>query len=135
MPLPSRPGRASTLTPARRRAWDWATARRATSRSETKSSLASTGSAPRGNGYAPMPDGRLADKAVVITGAASGIGRASALRFAREGARLVLADTQGAAGEALVREIEQAGGTARFVCVDVGPPAGKERQVRLGGGG
>jgi len=79
----------------------------------------------------PTADGRLAGKAAVITGAASGIGRASALRFAREGARLVLADTQGAAGEALVREIEQAGGTARFVCVDVGRRADNERMLGL----
>ena len=79
----------------------------------------------------PTADGRLAGKAAVITGAASGIGRASALRFAREGARLVLAGTQGAAGEALVREIEQAGGTARFVCVDVGRRADNERMLDL----
>ncbi len=41
-----------------------------------------------------MPDGRLAGKTAVITGAASGIGRASALRFAAEGARIVLADLE-----------------------------------------
>ncbi len=41
-----------------------------------------------------MPDGRLAGKTAVITGAASGIGRASALRFAAEGARLILADIE-----------------------------------------
>jgi meso-butanediol dehydrogenase / (S,S)-butanediol dehydrogenase / diacetyl reductase len=41
-----------------------------------------------------MGEGRLAGKAAVITGAASGIGRASALRFAAEGARLVLADLE-----------------------------------------
>jgi len=56
-----------------------------------------------------MSDGRLAGKAAVITGAASGIGRASALRFAAAGARLLLVDTQGAAGEELVREIERSG--------------------------
>ena len=41
-----------------------------------------------------VKEGRLAGKAAVITGAASGIGRASALRFATEGARLILADSQ-----------------------------------------
>jgi meso-butanediol dehydrogenase/(S,S)-butanediol dehydrogenase/diacetyl reductase len=78
-----------------------------------------------------MSEGRLGGKAAVITGAASGIGRASALRFARAGARLVLADTQTAAGEALVREIAQAGGTARFVCADVGRRSDNERMLDL----
>jgi len=50
---------------------------------------------------------RLMGKAAVITGAASGIGRASALRFTGAGARLLLVDTQGAAGEQLVQEIER----------------------------
>src|SRR5205823_5279117 len=120
---------ATSFPQARRPAWDWAAARRATSRPETKSSLASTGAAPRGNGCAPMPDGRLAGKAAVITGAASGIGRASALRFAGAGARLLLVDTQGAAGEELVREIERSGGTARFLCGDMGRRADSERMI------
>jgi meso-butanediol dehydrogenase/(S,S)-butanediol dehydrogenase/diacetyl reductase len=79
----------------------------------------------------PTADGRLAGKAAVITGAASGIGRASALRFAREGARLVLADTQGAAGDALVREIERLGGTAHFVRGDMGRRAESERMIDM----
>jgi NAD(P)-dependent dehydrogenase (short-subunit alcohol dehydrogenase family) len=58
---------------------------------------------------------RLAGKATVLTGASAGIGRACALRFAREGARLLLADVRAAAGEALARQIEDAGGTASFV--------------------
>ena len=37
--------------------------------------------------------GRLADKVAIITGSGSGIGRASVLRFAQEGARVVIADT------------------------------------------
>ncbi len=76
-----------------------------------------------------MSDGRLAGKAAVITGAASGIGRASALRFAAAGARLLLVDTQGAAGEELVREIERSGGTARFLCGDMGRRADCERMI------
>jgi len=72
---------------------------------------------------------RLMGKAAVITGAASGIGRASALRFAREGACLVLVDTQGPAGEALVQEIERSGGTARFLCGDMGRRADSERMI------
>jgi len=72
---------------------------------------------------------RLMGKAAVITGAASGIGRASALRFAREGACLVLVDTQGRAGEALVQEIERSGGTARFLCGDMSRRADSERMI------
>ena len=72
---------------------------------------------------------RLAGKAAVLTGASTGIGRACALRFAREGARLVLADVQEADGEALAREIEGAGGEARFVRADVSRRADNERAV------
>jgi NAD(P)-dependent dehydrogenase (short-subunit alcohol dehydrogenase family) len=76
-----------------------------------------------------MSEGRLGGKAAVITGAASGIGRASALRFAGAGARLLLVDTQGAAGEILVQEIERSGGTARFLCGDMGRRADSERMI------
>jgi len=72
---------------------------------------------------------RLRDRATVITGASAGIGRACALRFAREGARLVLADVQGEPGEALVREIESSGGTACFVRADVSRRADNELVV------
>ena len=58
--------------------------------------------------------GRLDDKVAVITGAASGIGRASARRFAAEGASVVVADLDDDAGAALAEEI---GGA--FVHVDV----------------
>jgi NAD(P)-dependent dehydrogenase (short-subunit alcohol dehydrogenase family) len=58
--------------------------------------------------------GRLDDRVAVITGAASGIGRASAIRFAAEGARVVVADLAREEGEALAEEIR---GT--FVAVDV----------------
>ncbi|HSW11493.1 MAG TPA: SDR family NAD(P)-dependent oxidoreductase [Solimonas sp.] len=50
----------------------------------------------------------LKDKVALITGAASGIGRAAALRFAEEGAKLVLADIDTTAGEALAAELPQA---------------------------
>ena len=61
--------------------------------------------------------GRFTDKAVVITGAASGIGAATARRLAGEGGRLVLSDLNQEAGEALARELE-----AVFVHVDVSDP-------------
>jgi NAD(P)-dependent dehydrogenase (short-subunit alcohol dehydrogenase family) len=63
--------------------------------------------------------GLLDDKAILITGAASGIGRATALEAHAEGARLVLADVTADAGEALAAEIAGSGGTATFVTCDV----------------
>lgn len=62
---------------------------------------------------------RVAGKIALVTGAANGIGRASALLLAREGATVVATDLQQAAGEALVAEIEQAGGQAVFLLHDV----------------
>lgn len=62
--------------------------------------------------------GRLEDKVAVITGAASGIGRASARRFAEEGARVVVADVADEAGHDLAEEI---GGV--YVHADVTDPA------------
>jgi 3-oxoacyl-[acyl-carrier protein] reductase len=61
----------------------------------------------------------LAGKGVVVTGAAAGIGKATAERFAAEGARVVLWDLSRQAGEATAREIVAAGGAARFERVDV----------------
>ncbi len=61
----------------------------------------------------------LAGKVVIVTGGAAGIGKTTALRFAAEGARLVLWDRSVEAGEAAVAEIAAAGGAAVFDCVDV----------------
>ena len=72
---------------------------------------------------------RLAGKSAVITGASTGIGRACALRFAREGARLIIADRQNDAGHSLVREIEQLGGTGSFVHADVARRTDNERAI------
>ena len=52
---------------------------------------------------------RLQDKTAVITGAASGFGRATALSFAREGAQVVVADIQTMQGQAFVDELQQQG--------------------------
>lgn len=60
--------------------------------------------------------GQVQDKVVMVTGAASGIGREDALLLAREGARVVLSDIDEEAGQALAREI---GDAARFVRHDV----------------
>ena len=62
---------------------------------------------------------RLKDKVAIVTGAASGIGRASALLFAQEGARVVVADIQEREGQETAHAIRANGGEATFVRVDV----------------
>ena len=73
---------------------------------------------------------RLPGKVAIVTGAASGIGRATAVLFAREGAKVVVADLQPEQGEETVRQITAAGGEAIFVRTDVGQDADVERLVR-----
>ena len=63
--------------------------------------------------------GWLAGKVALVTGAGSGIGRASALTFAREGAKVVVADVVVEGGEETVGMIKTAGGEALFVKADV----------------
>ena len=64
----------------------------------------------------------LTGKTAVVTGAGSGIGRASALAFAAEGASVLVADVEPATGHRTVEMIEQAGGRARFAEIDVTDP-------------
>lgn len=66
---------------------------------------------------------QLTDKVAVITGGASGIGRACAQRFAAEGARVVLGDINVDAAVAAAADIEAAGGTAHAVRLDAATPA------------
>ena len=63
--------------------------------------------------------GALEGKVAVVTGAAMGIGRASALTFAREGASVVVADIDESGGRETVASIESAGGQASFIRTDV----------------
>jgi NAD(P)-dependent dehydrogenase (short-subunit alcohol dehydrogenase family) len=74
--------------------------------------------------------GSLEGKVALVTGAGSGIGRAAALAFAREGAKVVVADVVAEGGKETVRLIEQAGGTALFVEGDVSVSASVEVMVQ-----
>ena len=72
---------------------------------------------------------RLENQVAIITGASQGIGKACAKVFAQEGAKVVLADVDEAAGEAVAEEIQAAGGDALFVACDVGDKGDVERLV------
>lgn len=63
--------------------------------------------------------GYLAGKVALVTGGSSGIGRAAALAFSREGAKVVLAGRGTEAGEETAREIEKSGGKVLFVRADI----------------
>lgn len=67
----------------------------------------------------PNTDGGFAGKVAFVTGAASGIGRATALAFARDGADVVTADVSAEANRTTARLIEEAGGRALAVTCDV----------------
>jgi 3-hydroxybutyrate dehydrogenase len=71
---------------------------------------------------------RLKDKVAVITGAASGIGKEIAIAFAREGAKVVIADLNQKAADATAKELDPAGGRALGVAMDVA----NEDQVNAG---
>ncbi len=73
---------------------------------------------------------RLADKVALITGAAGGIGRETALLFAAEGARVVAVDVNDQAGAETVQRVEAAGGKAVYVRADVSRAADCENMVK-----
>ena len=66
---------------------------------------------------------RLADELALVTGSTSGIGRAIALRFAAEGAHVVVHGRDEARGDAAVREIRDHGGHAVFIAADLADEA------------
>lgn len=72
---------------------------------------------------------RLKDKVAIVTGSTAGIGRATALLFAKEGARLVVNGRSAERGEQVVEEIRHAGGEAVFVQADLGERGAVERVV------
>ena len=76
-----------------------------------------------------MSMGRLDGKVAFVTGAASGIGRASAKELAARGARVAVADLNGAGAEAVAKEIAQAGGDAAAFTLDVADRGANERVV------
>ena len=72
---------------------------------------------------------RLRDKIAIVTGGSSGFGRTTAVRFAEEGARVVVADLDEAWGNETISLIEQAGGQGVLAVGDVGNAEGAEHAV------
>jgi len=74
--------------------------------------------------------GRLEERLAVITGGASGIGKGACLRFAREGAKIVIADIDRDGGERTAAEIKGEGGEAVFIRTDTGSAADNDAMAQ-----
>jgi NAD(P)-dependent dehydrogenase (short-subunit alcohol dehydrogenase family) len=77
-----------------------------------------------------MTDKRLQDKVAVVTGAGSGIGKATAIRFAQQGAKVYMLDRTPEDSYETKREIESIGGTATVIECDVSNPGLVEESIR-----
>jgi NAD(P)-dependent dehydrogenase (short-subunit alcohol dehydrogenase family) len=73
---------------------------------------------------------RLKDKIGIVTAAGSGMGRAGAIRFAKEGAKVAVVDLDGASVDSVVKEITAAGGKAIGITVDLRDDTNARRLVR-----
>lgn len=74
---------------------------------------------------------RLQDKVAIVTGGRSGFGAATALRFAEEGARVVIADLDEEWGKRSVERVEQAGAEGALVVGDIATAEGAEAAIRF----
>lgn len=74
---------------------------------------------------------RFRDRVAIVTGAAQGIGAATARAFAEEGAKVVVSDVNEVGGTALVKDIAAAGGTALFCRADVSEPDDARKLVQF----
>jgi NAD(P)-dependent dehydrogenase (short-subunit alcohol dehydrogenase family) len=72
----------------------------------------------------------LKDKVAIITGAGSGIGKATALLFAKEGAKIIISDINEANGNSAVEEISKGGGQAFYIKADSSKPGDNETLVK-----
>ncbi|MFD1470064.1 SDR family NAD(P)-dependent oxidoreductase [Hymenobacter caeli] len=79
----------------------------------------------------PLLPRRFAGKVCAVTGAGSGIGRATALAFASEGGQVVVADVDEAGGQETVKQIEAGGGEAVFIRTDIASRADVKAMVAL----
>lgn len=76
-------------------------------------------------------EGRFEDKVMIITGSATGIGRATAIRASKEGAKLVLVDVKKSEGEEALKTIIDNGGEAIFLNVDISIEENCEKMVSV----
>lgn len=75
--------------------------------------------------------GKLEDRVAIVTAGGSGIGAATARRFAKEGAKVVIADLSGTRGRAVADDIKAGGGSAAFIKMDASDPEAIQATIKL----